>query len=113
TIPSINVTVGTTYVFATGRPYEDPNDDPQHFLSQRTPNFHNLSLNASWLTAIFQNFTVIAVSVNNVLGFDNIYSYQYPSDGSEAGRIAIKSPAIRSYFIGVFMSIGEDRGEDE
>jgi hypothetical protein len=113
TIPSINVTVGTTYVFATGRPYEDPNDDPQNFLSQRTPNFHNLSLNASWLTAIFQNFTVIAVSVNNVLGFDNIYSYQYPSDGSEAGRIAIKSPAIRSYFIGVFMSIGEDRGEDE
>lgn len=113
TIPSINVTVGTTYVFATGRPYEDPNDDPQDFLSQRTPNYHNLSLNASWLTAIFRNFTVIAVSVNNVLGFDNIYSYQYPSDGSEEGRLAIKSPAIRSYFIGVFMSIGEDRGEED
>lgn len=112
TIPSINVTVGATYVFATGRPYADPNDSPDQYLSKQTPNYHNLSLNASWLTAIFQNFTVIAVSVNNVLGFDNIYSYQYPADGSEANRVAIKSPAIRSYFIGVFMSIGEDRGED-
>lgn len=112
TIPAVNVTVGGTYVFATGRPYENPNNSSDQFLSGRTPNFNNLSLNASWLTAIFNNFTVIALSVNNILGFDNIYSYQYPSDNAEAGRRAIKSPALRSYFIGVFMSIGEDRGEE-
>lgn len=112
TIPSINVTVGATYVFATGRPYVNPNNSVEDFLSERTPNYNNLSINASWLTAIFQNFTVIAVSVNNVLGFDNIYDYQYPANGSETGRLAVKSPAIRSFFIGVFMSIGEDRGEE-
>lgn len=112
TIPSLNVTVGATYVFATGRPYVNPNNSPEDFLSERTPNYNNLSLNASWLTAIFQNFTVIAFSVNNVLGFDNIYDYRYPADGSAAGRLAVKSPAIRSFFIGVFMSIGEDRGDE-
>ncbi len=112
TIPSWNVTLGATYVFATGRPYVNPNNSPQDFLSERTPNYNNFSINGSWLTALFQNFTVIAVSVNNVLGFDNIYDYQYPADGSEAGRLPVKSPAIRSFFIGVFMSIGEDRGDE-
>lgn len=108
TIPTINVNVGFTYVFASGRPYYNPNNPV--FLGDSTPDYHNLSLNASWLTTIFKNFTVIAVSANNVLGFKHVYSYRYSADGAKS--VAISDASTRSFFIGVFMSIGEDRGDE-
>jgi hypothetical protein len=95
-------------VLATGRTYYNPNNPV--FLGDKTPNYNNFSLNASWLTTIFKNFTVIAVSANNVLGFKHVYNYRYSSDGTNS--VAVGDPARRSYFIGLFMSIGEDRGDD-
>jgi len=67
-------------------------------------------VNASYLTSIFQHFTVIVVGVQNVFGINNTVGYQYINEGAP---IAIKQPELRSYFIGLFMSIGEDKGDDE
>jgi len=106
TFPKINVTVGATYVFATGRFYINPYNPI--VPGDKLPDYNNLSLSASYLMQLFQNFTVLAVGVQNVLGIDNTVGYRYFSDSES---VEVKQPALRSYFIGLFMSIGEDSDE--
>jgi len=102
-VQEITTYFGLTYSFATGRPYFNPNNP--EFLGDRAKSFHNLSLNASILTNVFGNFTVIFCSIDNILGVNNVYGYNYSSDGKV--REAIVSPALRSAFIGMFISLGE------
>jgi hypothetical protein len=102
-VQSITTFFGLTYSFATGRPYFNPNNP--EFLGDRAKSYHNLSLNASILTNVFGNFTVIFCSIDNLLGINNIYGYNYSSDGRI--REGIVSPALRSAFIGMFISLGE------
>lgn len=102
-VSAITTSFGLTYTFATGRPYYNPNNP--EFLGDRAKNYNNLSLNASFLTTIFNNFTVIFFSVDNIIGFKNIYSYNFSTDGM------IKRPvlptATRAFFLGVFISVGQ------
>ena len=102
-IPQIASSVGVTYSFATGRPYYNPNNP--EFLEDRTKNFQNLSINISYLTNIFNSFTVVYASLDNLAGYNNIYNYRYSSDGSI--RTPVVAPALRSFFIGMFISLGE------
>jgi hypothetical protein len=102
-IPEIATLVGLTYTFATGRPYFNPNNP--EFLADRGKNYQNLSLTASILTNVFNSFTIIFFSVDNLLGYENIYGYNYSSDGSRSAPIL--PPALRSVFIGMFISLGE------
>jgi len=39
------------------------------------------------------------------LGYENIYGYNFSTDGTR--RSAIIPPALRSVFIGMFISLGE------
>lgn len=102
-IPAIASMVGLTYTFATGRPYFNPNNP--EFLGDRAKNFQNLSLNASILTNIFNSFTVIFFSIDNVLGYENIYGYNYSTDGTI--RAPVLPTSLRSAFVGMFISLGE------
>ncbi|MEO8232806.1 MAG: TonB-dependent receptor [Ignavibacteriota bacterium] len=102
-IQPITTLVGLTYTFATGRPYFNPNNP--EFLSDHAKDYQNLSLNASHLTSIFGNFTVIFFSIDNVLGYENLYGYNYSSDGKI--KAPVLPPALRTFFIGVFISLGE------
>ncbi len=102
-IQDITTLIGITYSFATGRPYFNPNN-PQ-FLGDHAKSYHNLSLNGSYLTNVFGNFTVIFFSIDNLLGINNVYGYNYSSDGKF--REPILSPLLRSAFIGMFISLGE------
>ena len=95
--------IGLTYSFATGRPYFNPNNI--EFLGDRTKNYNNLSFNISHITNVFGNFTVIFFSIDNILGFNNIFGYNYSSDGKL--RAPILSPSLRSAFLGMFISLGE------
>lgn len=102
-IQPITTLIGFTYTFATGRPYFNPNNP--EFLGDRSKNFQNLSLNASYITSVFGSFTVIFFSVDNVLGYNNIYGYNYSTDGTISAPIL--PAAHRSFFIGMFISLGE------
>jgi hypothetical protein len=102
-VQSITTLFGLTYTFASGRPYFNPNNP--EFLGDRGKNYNNLSLNASHLLSVFGNFTVLFMSVDNVLGFENIYGYNYSSDGTV--KAAILPTSLRSFFIGLFISLGE------
>ena len=100
--------LGFTYLFSSGRPYFNPN--AKEFLSGRTPPVHNLSLTASKLTTIGKHFTVLVASIGNVPGIKNVYTYRYSNDGLR--RQEVGPPAKRMFFIGCFISIGEDRTDD-
>jgi CarboxypepD_reg-like domain len=102
-VPQIASSIGITYSYATGRPYFNPNN--QKFLGDKTKDFQNLSFNISYLTNVFNNFTVVYASLDNLIGYNNIYNYRYSSDGLV--RMPIVAPALRSFFIGMFISLGE------
>ncbi len=102
-VPAITTSFGLTYTYATGRPYYNPNNP--EYLGDRSKNYNNLSLNASYLLTIFNNFTVIFFSVDNILGFKNIYGYNYSTDGTV--RRAVLPTATRSFFLGMFISVGQ------
>lgn len=101
--PEITTSLGLTYSFATGRPYFNPNN-PQ-FLGDRGKNFHNLSMNVSYLTSLFNSFTIIFFSVDNLFGYANVYGYRYSDDGKI--KAAVLPQALRWAFVGAFISLGE------
>ena len=47
------------------------------------------------------------VEQNNVLVIENEFTYRYSNDGSR--RQVVGPAAKRFYFVGIFMSIGEDK----
>ena len=106
-IPSINTQVGATYRYISGWPYFNPNSE--EFLSDVSPDLHNLALNASVLTSLWGNFTVFFISWDNVLQQDQIYGYQYSANGEN--MIVSEAPVKSTLFFGIFMSIlyGDDR----
>ena len=108
--PDIRTSIGMTYSYATGRPYFNPNLPENGFLSERTPDYHNLALNASYLTMIRGAFTVFVFGVQNVLGQEQVFGYRYSDDGSM--RTALTPAAKRFIFAGAFLSWGIDRRQE-
>lgn len=100
--------IGITYTYSGGRPYYNPNNPV--FLGDRTPDYHAVGINANYIRKIGNAFTVFVFSVTNALGNKQVYSYRYSYDGSR--RQEIGPPALRSFFIGMFMSFGADRTKD-
>jgi len=103
--------LGLTYTWGSGRPYHNPNSD--QFNAERTPAYHDLSINLSYL--IKTNF-IIHFSITNVLGRDNIFGYQYSSVPDEDGyfnNIAIRQPAKRFVFLGLFLTLTKDRNANQ
>ena len=96
--------VGLSYTYASGRPYHNPNNP--EFLSDRTNDYHNLNLNASYLTSISGNFTVLYISFRNPLQFEQVFGYTYSDDGEN--RVARRPASDWSIFAGVSISF-EDR----
>lgn len=108
--PDITTSLSLSYNYATGRPYYNPNRTADEFLSDRTPDYHNLSLSVSYITAIRNTFAVFVLSVQNVLRQDQIFDYRYSSDGSM--RTEITPAAKQFFFIGAFFSWGTDRSQE-
>ncbi|MEO6682366.1 MAG: carboxypeptidase-like regulatory domain-containing protein [Ginsengibacter sp.] len=107
-----------SYTFATPRQFYDMAYDGNGKVYIRhegkTKNFNDLSLSVNYLPAIGKQnakaFTVIVLSVTNVLGANNIYSYRFSANGNN--QLAVTPPAKRFIYIGCFMSLGIDRTED-
>jgi hypothetical protein len=108
--PGITTSMGLTYAFASPRPYHDPNGGG--FNAGRTRPFHDLSFNASYLTHIRGHFTILHLSLGNVLGLEQEFGYRFSAapdaDGQFAG-LAIRPPARQFFFLGLFVSIGQKR----
>ena len=105
-VQSITTQFGMSVTFASGRPYNNPNSDK--FMDGKTPYYNDISLNCSHLTTIFKKPTIIYMSVNNLLGRDNIFGYRYYSKPNEEGiyeAFPVKSESKRFYFVGIFITL--------
>ena len=105
-ISAITTQVGFTYRYASPRPYHDPNKPG--FLQEKTPDYHNLSLNLSYLTEWFGHYTIVHAAISNVTGAQQIFGYRYANDPDTNGQFArrpIRPSAPRFFFVGIFISI--------
>ncbi len=103
--------VSVTNSFATGRPYNNPNETA--FMNGKTKEYNNLSL--SWAYLLFPQ-KILYFSVSNVLGRDNVFGYQYANSPDLSGqfqRQAITQPADRFFFIGFFWTISKDKTKNQ
>ena len=99
--------ISVTNSFATGRPYNNPNQT--QFMNGKTKAYNNLSL--SWAYLLTQQ-KILFFSVSNVLGRDNVFGYQYANSPDLSGtfqRQTIGQPADRFIFVGFFWTISTDK----
>jgi len=118
-IPKMKAGFNFTYTYATGRPYYNfrlNNGAPKYSIADegRTKDYHNLGFSAQYLPNLgkqnARTFIVLFASVNNVLGFNQVFSYNYSYNGLI--KQPVTPPAKRFYFVGCFLSWGIDRSQD-
>ncbi len=103
--------ISTTYNFASGRPYNDPNTGI--FQNQKTRTYN--ALNFSWAYLISQQ-KILYLSVSNVLGFDNVFNYQYsntPDSNGTFARRPIRPNADRFFIVGFFWTISDNKTDNQ
>jgi hypothetical protein len=100
-ISALKTSLGATYTYASGRTYFNPNHE--NFLTDKTRDYHNFSLNAAYLTSVAGYNTIVYLSVENLFGIQNIYGYRYSPDGLTRRPITPSAP--RSVFLGIFLTI--------
>jgi len=107
-IQKVHTQVGFTYSYGSGRRYHNPN--LPGYNQSTLPAYQDLSLNVSYLTHIFKQYTILYVSASNVLGRQNIYGYTYASTPDASGQFRsapILPTAPRMLFVGLFVNINK------
>ncbi len=108
-----------SYNFATGRPYYriayDSLQAKYTITDQgKTINYNSMSISVNYLPNLgkknTRTFLVWVLGINNVLGQQQVYNYNYSNDGSR--KVAVTAPSKRFIFIGAFFSFGIDRTQD-
>ena len=109
-----------SYTFATGRPYYDLvydyTQNKYNLLEQgRTKDYNNLSFSVNFLPSIgktnAKTFSVFIFSVTNILGFNNVYTYNFSVNGQN--KVAVTPPSKRFIYLGYYVSLGIDRTQDD
>ena len=106
-----------SYIYNSGRPFYDiANNGGQNYLrnSGWVKDYNSLNFSVNYLPNLGKQdskyFTVLVLSISNILGSKNVYGYQFSQDGS---RNAATVPPIGSFvFIGAFISFGVDKTND-
>ena len=71
----INSFISGSYTFASGRPYNNPNSP--EFMAGKTKTYNDVSLGFTHIFYLFNTQTVAHVIINNALGFNNVFGYNY------------------------------------
>ena len=107
-----------SYNFATGRPYYRIAKDAQGKYAitdeGKTINYNSMSFSVNYLPKIgrkdTKTFIVWVLGVTNVLGQNQVYTYNFNYNGTR--KEAVTPPSKRFVFIGCFLSFGIDRTQD-
>ncbi|MFK8102163.1 MAG: carboxypeptidase-like regulatory domain-containing protein [Saprospiraceae bacterium] len=113
-IPKWSSLIGFTYSISSPRAYNDPNE--KAFNAARTPVFQDLSFNASYLTTLWGQSTVIYVAINNLPGFKNNFGQRFSQQANADGQfssIPIEPGAKRFFLVGAFVTLGQRMTEAE
>jgi hypothetical protein len=103
--------IGATYNFASGRPYNNPNETK--FMNRLTKSYNNVSFNWAYLLSPQK---ILFFSVNNVFGFKNVNGYQYantPNNNGEFERRTLLPAADRFFFVGFFWTISDNKTDNQ
>jgi len=103
--------IGFAHSFNSGRPFNDPNQPD--FMNGKTKAYHNLSFNWAYLLSPQK---ILYFSVSNILGTQNIFSYEYASKPNSSGqfdRRAITPTADRFFFVGFFWTISDNKKSNQ
>ena len=112
-ISAIKSQLGFTYSYSSGRPYFNPNNTSEKFNSDRTPIYQDFSTNVAYLP---KSNLIFYLSCTNLLGRDNIFSYQYSAQPNASGEYvsrAVRQPAPRFLFVGVFITITKNKSVNQ
>ena len=118
-VSKLKMNLNASYNFATGRPYYNLRYDAnqsKYIIADagRTINYNALGLSINYLPSIgkkdAKGFSVLVLSVSNVLGQKQVFNYRYGSINHN--KEAIGPTAKRFVFIGWFMSFGIDQTEN-
>lgn len=107
-----------SYNYSSGRPYYNFLTDAggNYYLNAQGTVKENSSLNFSmnYLPSLgrkdAKSFSVLVLSVNNILGRKNVFGYNFSNDGLRSSPILPSSTTF--VFVGAFISFGVDRTED-
>jgi vitamin B12 transporter len=108
-----------SYNFATGRPYyffAYDNVQNKYVIGDegKTINYNSMSFSVNYLPKLgktdAKSFMVWVLGINNVLGQNQVFNYNYNNNGSR--KEAVTPPSRRFIFIGCFLSFGIDRTQD-
>lgn len=108
-----------SYSFASGRPYYNlryDNNQSKYVVKEegKTINYNSLSFSMNYLPNIGKTnkktFIVWVLSLTNVLGQEQIFSYNFSSLNNN--KVAVIPPSKRFLYIGCFLSFGIDRTQD-
>ena len=107
--------VNWSYNWSTGRPYFNPNRSQKDFLVDRTIGYSSNNFSLNWLPKIGKANAVVVLGVNNVFNERQIFGYNYSGrlrdTNGELIRSEVNPPADRSFFLGIFLSWGVDRSQ--
>jgi outer membrane cobalamin receptor len=111
-IEPLQVNVGISYTYASGRPYYNPASST--FLGDRTPSYQDVAMNASYLLTVGKYFAVAYISVDNVAGRRNIYGYSYSYDVNTNSykSYPIIPPLYRWFYAGFTISLSKFKKEE-
>ena len=119
-IMPIKTQFNLSYTYASGRPFYDIvynyNQNNYSIKEQgRTKSYNNLSVSFNYLPTVLnpkaKAFSVFVLSITNVLGFNNVYAYNFSVNGQN--KVAVTPPSKRFIYLGYFVSLGIDRTQDE
>jgi len=103
--------VGLSYSFNSGRPYDNPNE--MDFMNGKTKNYNNVSM--SWAYLLSQQ-KILFISISNILGTENVFGYEYANSPDSNGvfqRKAIIPTADRFFFVGFFWTISDNKKDNQ
>jgi outer membrane cobalamin receptor len=106
-ISKLKTQAGFTYSYSSGRSYYNPNNE--NFNADRTPAYQDLSLNLAYLP---KPNLILYFSCTNLLGYKNIFGYQYTNTPDTKGVYAsraVRQPADRFIFIGILITISKNK----
>lgn len=103
----IKTYVGASNLFASGRPYHNPNKTG--YMNSKTSPYNSLDLN---LTFLLKPNIILYTSVTNILGRNNIFNYNYSSTrGSDNiyHGVPVVSSRERFFYVGLFISLNNTK----
>lgn len=116
-IPKWKTGVNLSYTYAKGRPFYDivtQNNMNVIRTEGKLKDYNALNLSFNYLPNLGKKdakaFTILVLSISNVLGTKNVYGYNFSQNGNRSS--AVVPPVNTFVFVGMFISFGVDKTQD-